>query len=159
RVLQNDSRNILDFTNDISDLLRFELERAADDLPALPIVGPTVDLALPAPGLSLAFGRDFGASLFDRFRSGRMGRGWFDNFDISAATESSGLVTIHEGSTVRFFGRMPDGSYQGFPGEMAHLTLVNGSLQLRETTGAITAFRADGTLDYIQDTNNNRITA
>src|SRR5262249_53913820 len=93
RVLQNDSRNIIDFTNSIHDLLRFELERAADDLPALPAVGPLVDLALPAPGLSLAFTRQFGSSLFDRFRNGRLGRGWFDNFDISVTTDSTGLVT------------------------------------------------------------------
>src|SRR5262249_5852751 len=50
-------------------------------------------------------------------------------------------------------------SYAGFPGEQGDLTLVNGALQLREPNGFLTAFRADGSLDYIQDTNNNRITA
>src|SRR5262249_42454537 len=36
---------------------------------------------------------------------------------------------------------------------------TGGAFQLREQTGQITRFRIDGRLDYLQDTNGNRITA
>ena len=36
---------------------------------------------------------------------------------------------------------------------------MGGVYQLREQDGLLTVFRTDGTLDYIQDTNGNRITA
>jgi hypothetical protein len=53
---------------------RFEFEKAADDMPATPLVSAT-DFALPGQGLTLVYGRSFGSSLFDRFRphSGRLG--------------------------------------------------------------------------------------
>jgi RHS repeat-associated protein len=161
-LLQGDANQLAqvgDFTREIGDLFRFELEKAADDLPALPVAGPSVDLYLPAPALPLAFVRSFGSSIPDRYRFGRLGPGWTDNFDISATQDATGLVTIREGNDYRFFARASDGTYTGFPGELATLTSVNGALHLRETDGTVVAFRPDGSLDYIADTNNNRITA
>ena len=45
------------------------------------------------------------------------------------------------------------------PGDFGVLSKVNGAFQLREATGEIIGFRADGLLDFLQDSNGNRITA
>ncbi len=46
------------------------------------------------------------------------------------------------------------------PGDHGILTKADdGTFTLQETNGEIEAFNANGTLDYIQDTNGNRITA
>ena len=42
-------------------------------------------------------------------------------------------------------------------GEFATLTKANGASQLRETSGAFTAFRADGLLGFMEDPNGNRL--
>ena len=55
--------------------------------------------------------------------------------------------------------RQPDGSYATLPGYTSVLSKVNGLFQLREATGEVTAVRADGLLDYLQDANGNRIRA
>ena len=161
RLLQSDAdalARVGDATTDIHDLLRLELEKAANDVPAMP-GSASVDLALPGPGMPLLFMRTAGTSLFDRFALGRLGRGWTDNFDVSIRTNTQGLVAIQAGNAVRFFGKLADGSYAGFPGELATLTAVSAGWQLRETDGSLTAFRQDGALDYLQDANGNRITA
>ena len=44
-------------------------------------------------------------------------------------------------------------------GRLRHAVQGGGAFQLRETTGEVIAFRSDGLLDYLQDTNGNRITA
>src|SRR5262249_11093050 len=53
----------------------------------------------------------------------------------------------------------PGGSYQGVPGDTATLMKQNGAYTLRESDGTVTAFNPDGTLNYTQDTNGNRVTA
>src|SRR6185369_2650081 len=104
------------------------------------------------------FGRSLGDSLPGRYREGRLGRGWTDNFDISISEDAAtGTATLRQGGGVRFFGRRPDGSYESAPGEVSVLSKLNGAFQVREQTGAMTAFRADGLLDFLQDANGNRI--
>src|SRR5262249_18556070 len=99
-------------------------------------------------------------SIAQRYHLGRLGRGWSDNFDVSATADSgTGFVTIRQGDSWRFFARNPDGSYVSWPGDFATLTRVSGAFRLREASCEVTAFRADGLLDYFQDTNNNRISA
>ena len=148
-----------DFTQDISPLVRFELEKAADDLIAAPVITPSVDLSLPAPGLPLIFTRSFGSGIIGRYQTGTLGRGWVDNFDISAISDSMGMATIRQGSHVRFFQQQADGSYLGSPGEFGTLSLENGAFELRESDGLLTVFRPDGLWSYIQDTNGNRLSA
>jgi RHS repeat-associated protein len=162
QLLQNDSEQLArigDFDDDIGDLVQFEIEKAADDYPSIPVVSPTVDLSLPAPGFPLTFTRSFGASIYDRYRTGRLGTGWVDNWDISASTDSNGLTIVREGSELHFFGQDSNGKYIGFPGETGTLTSVNGALQLRQTDGSLIVFRPDGLLDYVEDANHNRVTA
>lgn len=144
--------------NDIARLINFELQKA-NNQPPLPLVPSAVDLVAPAPGLPLAFGRSARQTIAQRYHVGRLGRGWSDNFDISISTDANGLVTLRQGDLLRRFARRADGSYAAPPGEFASLTQSGGAFQLREPTGEIVAFQPDGSLDYLEDTNNNRITA
>src|SRR5262249_43909437 len=143
----------------VDRLFQFEL-RKADDLPGLPVPAAAVDLAFPSPGLPLAFGRDFGASIAQRFHLGRLGRGWVDNFEITLTNDGSGgRVNIHEGTTFRLFTKDIEGAYVGLPDDFATLTAVGGGFRLREQSGEVIDFRGDGLWDQIQDANGNRLTA
>jgi RHS repeat-associated protein len=119
-----------EYTVDVNRLLSFELQKAD------------------------AFG-----AITQRYTLGAFGRGWPDPTNVRAVTDSSGNVSIEYSGRGRSFFLQPSGSYQGVPGDAATLTLVGGAYQLRETDGTVTAFNADGTLNYTQDTNGNRITA
>src|SRR5262249_13953095 len=120
-----------------------------------------LDAAFPAPGMPLQFTRTFlGSSIAGRYRQGRLGRGWVDSLDIVAVTDTlTKQVTIHQGPLNRVFAFNADGSYTATPGDFATLTQAAGIYHLREKTGLTTVFHTDGSLDFIQDTNNNRLTA
>ena len=147
------------FTNRVNRLFRFEIASANDQSPVV-VTSSALDAEFPAPGLPLQFPRIFlGSSIAGRYRLGRLGRGWVDGLDISASTDSvTKIVTIHHGPVNRTFTPNADGSFTGFPGDFGKLTLGGGIYQLREKTGLVTVFHADGSLDYIQDINNNRLT-
>ncbi len=146
-------------TNSVNRLFAFELRMANDQLP-IPNVATATDVAFPAPGLPLTFGRTFlSSSITGRFRLGRLGRGWVDNFDVTATTDPrNGFVIISNGLTTRIFVSKGNGVFSGFPGDSGSLTQAAGAYQLREIDGELMAFRPDGSLDYIQDVNHNRIT-
>ncbi|KEF42131.1 MAG: hypothetical protein ER33_07850 [Cyanobium sp. CACIAM 14] len=163
RLLEIDSKALFvngDITRDIGDLFGFEMMKANDQIQS-PVSPSALDLSFPAPGLSLDFGRNFlGGSIGGRYSLGRMGRGWVDDFDISATADpATTVVTIREGATTRYFAPDGNGGFTGMPGDSGTLSLVGGGYQLRETTGDLTVFRADGSLDYLSDANGNRITA
>ena len=132
--------------------------RAPDSLPVATLAG-TTDVSFPAPGLSLDFSREFVPSISGRNTAGMLGLGWVTNWDISATTESDGSVLIEDAGAPRLFTPQSNGTYKGEPGDHGILSLVAGAYQLRETDGTIEAFLPDGRLDYIQDSNGNRITA
>jgi RHS repeat-associated protein len=114
-----------------------------------------VDAAFPEPGLSLAFGRSFVPSIPGRYHVGPLGRGW-----VSALTDTAtGTVVIQQGPLNRLFFPQKDGSYQGAGADHATLTSVGGHFTLREPNGTVTSFLPDGRLDYVEDTDGNRISA
>src|SRR5262249_49191934 len=122
-----------------------------------------VDASLPTPGLSLSFSRTFGNSMLDRNSVGPFGVGWSTPWQISLQTLADSPVIVSQSvSQQRFF--QPDkrhtGAFFSQPGDAGNLQqLSDGSYVLTETNGQVTAFHPNGTLDYIQDTNGNRITA
>src|SRR5262249_47656983 len=138
--------------------MAFEMLKADAALPS-PTLSGDVDAAFPTPGLSLVFGRQFYQSISGRYRMGTLGRGWVSNWDINATTDASGDVNVSDAGVPRTFTMQPDGTFLALPGDHGTLLLTEGVYQLRETDGTITRFRADGKLDYVQDTNGNRITA
>src|SRR5262249_35155438 len=132
----------------IDRLFQFEVSKA-NDLPALPVPALAADLSFPAPGLPFLFARQYGSSIDQRYRVGRLGRGWVDDFDMSLTKDATtGVVTIHSGHAHRSFGKDIEGAYHGDDGDFATLTEAGGAFVLREVTGEVTAFRGDGMLDY-----------
>jgi len=144
----------------LGTVLSFELAQA--DGICLP--GPqesATDLAVPAPGLPIVLERAFYPQISQRYAVGPLGRGWSSNWDICAATASDGTVQVTgPGESARVFPRDVRGGFLASPGETATLSdRSTGGYLLREANGQVTAFRADGKLDYVEDTNGNCITA
>jgi YD repeat-containing protein len=159
-VLANDATylgQLGEYGNDVNALLDFELGKAADDY-ITPTLTTVTDVSFPAPGLPLTFVRTFQQPLDRRSTPGPLGLGWTDNWQISLSTDSQGNVTIYDNGQHRYFALQPDGSYQPGPGDFATLTLSNGIYQLHETDDTLFVFNSDGTLNYEQDSNGNRIT-
>ncbi|CAC5342507.1 MULTISPECIES: RHS repeat-associated core domain-containing protein [Planktothrix] len=119
-----------DYSNDVSRLLVFELEQAGN----------------------------YG-SIAQRYNLGFLGRGSAFPFDITATENSDGTVTVNSSGSLRLFRKQADGTYLNQPGDKATLTKVGNTFQLRGQAGGFVAFRPDGKLDFIEDTNSNRITA
>lgn len=144
-------------------IMAFEMMKADAALP-VSTLGGSVDSSFEAPGLSLNFGRAFGQSISRRNLLGTLGRGWVSNWDITSTIESDGTIRIDYAGVPRVF--VPDPlrseSYVSVnPGDHATLStfIAGGGIQLRETDGTVTRFRADGKLDFVRDANGNRITA
>jgi YD repeat-containing protein len=117
------------YTNDVSQLLAFEFQQ------------------VNAQGT------------FERFNLGTFGRGFSNPWEITVRTESTGNVVIQTGSGLRFFTRRSNQTYQAEPGDNGVLSQENGAFRLREADGTVLAFRTDGKLELIRDTNNNQVTA
>jgi YD repeat-containing protein len=145
-------------TPDVLQLVAFEMEKADAAFTPLPLAAVTDD-SLPAPGLALAFQRQFSQPIAGRYSQGLLGYGWATNWDLSAGSDSSGNAILHQQGAIRFFARQADGSFQASPGDRGHLTFTNGAYRLVEADGTAYQFNATGTLGYVQDRNGNRITA
>ena len=119
-----------EYTPDISRLVEFELKQASNYL-----------------------------SLSQRYHLSSFGRGGSFLGDIRAVVSESGNVTIQNNGQYRFFELQSDGTFQGYTGDYATLVRDGVTYSLQETNGTVTAFGADGRLDYIEDTNGIRTTA
>jgi RHS repeat-associated protein len=148
--------------SDVSDLFGFELLQANGLSPQTTLAG-SVDAAVPTPGLPLAFGRSFGNTITERYRTGPFGRGWTSSWDVALDAPPDGTVVIRESadSQRRF---QPDsrttGTYfaqQGDTGKLRRVT--GGAYELTEANGLVTRFLPDGRLESVQDVQGNRITA
>ncbi|MEM9927933.1 MAG: SdrD B-like domain-containing protein, partial [Cyanobacteria bacterium P01_D01_bin.50] len=79
--------------------------------------------------------------------------------DIRVVVDEDGNVSIVSPGTSRGFSIQDDGSYLAAPGDFGTLSLVEGRYTLTSQSGTVTEFLADGQLDFIEDTNGNRLTA
>jgi len=147
---------------DLSQLFEFEIRLANGFSPVSTVVSAT-DMTVPAPGLSLAVDRVSTNSIIGRNQMGPFGQGWWwaDGWQRTLSVQGDGTVMIADGDgSQRRFEPDSRGGYFDQPGDHATLTkLNNGGYALTETNGVTTAFRSDGNVDYLQDTNGNRITA
>ena len=98
-------------------------------------------------------------ALAQRYSLGSFGRGRFFIGDVQAIVDEEGNVTIENSGTQRLFNLREDGSYVGATGDFATLTLDGDVYRLEEQGGTVTVFRPNGSLDFIEDSNGNRITA
>ncbi|MFI5453930.1 MAG: Ig-like domain-containing protein [Isosphaerales bacterium] len=145
---------------DIGQLFSFEVQQANGYSPMSSLASST-DAQVASPGLPLSFARTFTPGIIARNHFGRFGWGWSDSWDTSLTVDSDGSVNVlgPDGSLRRF---QPDsrGGYFDQPGDHGTLeALPGGGYNLTELSGAATTYNANGTLNYVQDTNGNRITA
>ncbi|MEJ6486264.1 Calx-beta domain-containing protein [Nostoc punctiforme UO1] len=153
----NQLSQIGDRTNDISDLLSFELQQASYNQLGQ-ILTSAIDASSSTSGLDLSFGRSYHQSLDGRLTIGILGRGWTNTWDVTATTVNEDVV-IQNGGSDFTFTKLTDGSYQSPEGIYASLTREDGNYRLRQQDGTILSFRNDGKLNYFEDTDSNRITA
>jgi len=145
--------------SDVSDLLALEMQQANGYGP-MAVLASSVDMVVPAPGLSLRFARTFPNSIPTRFRMGPLGRGWSHSWELHLVELADGTVqVVSPGLAGRVFQPDSRGGYFCGQGSYAELTKeANGSFLLMEQRGGVSAFQADGRLDYLEDDDGNRIT-
>jgi RHS repeat-associated protein len=154
---------------DIPDLLSFMVQQASG-LTVVHTLAGSVDAQMMAPGPYLLFQRTFTTDIRDHYRFGRLGRGWFDNWDMTLTVTNDtpngqpGTVTIlGPGSSRRVFqpdSRNTANYFTILSGDTGVLTsLGGGAYLLTEANGSQSAFRSDGKLNYVADTHGTRITA
>ncbi|HQU42335.1 MAG TPA: CARDB domain-containing protein, partial [Pirellulales bacterium] len=150
-----------DTTSEVSDVSRlwsFLVAQANASFPT-PTLTSAVDASLPTPGgLSLAIDRTFVSSIAGRYQQGMFGMGWSTSWQSSLSVDGAGNVTIDSGGAVSFFVAQPNGDYLDTAGEAGTLTSSGGVFTFTATFGTQYVFLAGGLLNYVQDTNGNRIT-
>ena len=150
---------------DVSKLWGFAVQQADNALsPIGAALTSATDDSLAMPGsLSLSFSRVFASTIDGRGNIGPLGYGWSTPWQTTATTASDGTVTVTGADGAqRVF--QPDsrtaGAFFSEPGDTGTLTADgHGGYLLTEADGTATDYNPNGTLNYIQDTNGNRITA
>ena len=146
---------------DAVQLLAFE-NAQANGAGLYPELASAVDAQVASPGLQLTFSRAFTNSISGRYQLGALGRGWAekDGWQSTLTVRSDGTVLIQnaDGAQRQF---QPDsrGGYFAEAGDHGVLTAGGGAFAVRELNGLVTAFRADGKVDYATDSDGNRINA
>jgi RHS repeat-associated protein len=148
---------------DISKLWSYEIQQANGFTPIATLASAR-DAAVPAPGLSLSFDRVFTNSIVGHNQEGPLGRGWAwaGGWQRTLSVLADGTVSIMDlgGSERRFQPDSRNSNYFDQAGDHGTLTkLAGGAFTVTELNGTVTGFRPDGKVDYVQDTNGNRITA
>jgi len=144
--------------SDVGHLWSFLVSQASASFPT-PTLTSAIDASLPTPGsLSLAIGRTFISSISGRYTPGIFGLGWTTSWQTSLSVDNSGNVTINSGGALSFFVHQPNGGYLDTAGEYGTLTKTGGVFTFTDTSGTQYFFLLNGQLNYVQDTNGNRIT-
>jgi RHS repeat-associated protein len=145
-------------STDTSTMLGYLVAQANDALP-VSVLANAVDTSLDTKSAAnLAFSRIFEQPISGRYRLGPLGRGWVGSWEITATTDANGNVTINDAGSERYFAE-DRGTYTSQPGDSGTLSMSGGTLQLREASGQVLNFNADGTLKSVVDSNGNVITA
>ncbi len=148
---------------DVDQLWNFELQQAWGYTP-LAVLDSVTDASMPAPGVSLEFSRRFSSNVRARNSTGPFGRGWYTGWQSQLVVEDGGnlLRLVGEAGSASVFTRdtRVASRYFSGAGDSSSLTNLGGGIfQLREPSGTVTRFRADGRTEYVQDVNGNRVTA
>ena len=130
----------------------------AQDATCLSQLGEWIYDARRLLAFELMIADGFGA-ISQRYFTGAFGRGMPDVTSLNVATDASGKAGVRLNGRVRVFSPQSSGSYWAGPGDHGVLTQSGGVFQLREKDGRATVFRADGRLDYFQDTRGHRVSA
>jgi len=163
QMLDDDSAYLYrlgDNVSDVSALLTFEFAKA-NALNVIQNLASASDAHVPTPRLALRFRRVFPQKISRRYAQSALGYGWSHNWDYNLSVGSDGTITVTgPGGSSRVFQPDSRGGYFDQAGDYGVLTSFgNGAFTLQEKQGLITAFRADGKLNYVQDPNGNTVTA
>ncbi len=150
---------------DVNSLWGFAVQQADNSLnPLGPDLASATDDSVDMPGtLSLSFSRVYSSTISGRDEMGPLGLGWSTPWQSTASVGPDGTVTITGAAGAqRVF--QPDsrtaGAYFSQPGDTGTLKSDSrGGYLLTEADGTVTDYNANGALNYIADTNGNRITA
>ncbi len=150
--------------SDVGSLWRMAISQTIG-FNVVPTIASDTDVSVPAPGMSLTFSQSYSPSILDRDTMGPLGMGWTIDgpWEDTLSTLADGSIAIQgPGGLYRLF--QPDSRnvnhYFDQPGD--HGTLIpnsDGTFSVQEVGGMLTHFLADGQVDYVEDTNGNRITA
>ena len=145
---------------DIGELLAFEFSQA-DAINVVRTLSSATDAHVSSPGLDISFSRVYPQNITSRYTFGDMGYGWSHNWDYWLEFATDGTIKMHTpGGGLRIY--QPDRRF-GRPyftkkGDHAVFQEVTGGYSHMETNGLLRVFAEDGKLDYIEDTNGNRLT-
>ncbi len=146
---------------DLKSLWAFEVKKA-NLISPLDKMAQAVEMAQATPGLSLGMTREYAGTISGRHALGPFGRGWVTVWTTQCKAQPDGAVQITTPQQlVRRFERDSRGEeYFGVAGEESTLSKQSdGSYRLNEADGLTSHYLADGRLDYLEDANQNRITA
>ncbi len=164
---------------DINQLMAFEVQQASGGVAPAPDLSTATDMTVPVPGMPLSITRTYSSSILNRYNPPPpappgsvflgggfgpfgigwvLGGGWAQTLDV----EPDGTVVIASGNGFDSGIFQPDtqssGTYFDLPGEYGTLSAVKGAFTLTAPDGQVTEF-VDGQVAYIQDANDNRVTA
>ena len=127
------------------------------------VAPPTSTSPCPAARLWISAGV-YQNAIDARDATGPLGYGWTDNWQYSLSVASDGTVTVTMPSGQSSASSSPTAGPAAITSTSPATTASSppepaGRSRLQETNGQVETFNADGTLNYIQDTNGNRITA
>ena len=147
---------------DVNDLWSFLLAQANGLSPTIELDTNT-DIAQAVPGgIPLDFTRTYFNAINARDTLGPLGYGWSNDWQYSLSVASDGTVrvTMPSGEERIFQPDSRGSDYFAQPGDHGLLTEgAGGTFILQESDGQVETFNANGTLNYLVDTNNNRVTA
>lgn len=145
---------------DVTKLLAFAF-RQADAFSPRSVLARSADASVETPVLPIVFERAYAQPISRRFELGPLGRGWTHNWQHRLKIRDDGTVSVTDMTgTPRLFqpDARPGRPYLAPPGNPAELRpAAGGGFTLTEASGLIRAFRDDGLLDFVEDTNGNRI--
>jgi|GEM_PF-3369385 len=147
-------------THQVEKLLAFEIAKATGAISPRGALAVAVDAYAPGSVLPLVFARVAPQSIDQRFRLGPLGRGWWHNFEYRLTVPQAGEVVVHGpgGATRTFTDVWWQGQRLPEPGDYGELTLDADGYRLREKSGLVWRFDGAGRLDYVAETNGNRLT-
>jgi RHS repeat-associated protein len=164
RMLSDNSRYLGQLgqrVTDVGELWKFELQQAYG-YNALATIDSAVDAAMTTPGVSLFLSRTFAGSLQSRNAQGMFGQGWFTPWDTTLLSEDNGRIVriVGQGGSARVFSLdSRNGSYFASAGESSALRRTGSTYELRDSSGMITYFNAQGKISAVEDPNGNRVSA
>lgn len=116
-----------------------------------------LDAMAGGPGVSLSFGRCYGADIPSRFRSGPLGYGWTHTLDARLQELPGGDVLVTLGDVRRLYVSAGGGAYRAMAGDFSALRRVGGEFLVSGPDGVTRTFGASGRIEKARDGRGNGV--